>query len=103
MFDVPGMHVLAVRVDDFDRLELTVETDVVEHGCPTCGVLAGSQGRRVHVVHDAPCFGRPTVVRWLKRIWQCREPACQRNTFSEAHPLVPPTGTSRPKPGPWPA
>ena len=40
MFDVPGMHVLDVEVDDRQRLVLTVESDQLEHGCPGCGVLA---------------------------------------------------------------
>ena len=47
MFDVPGMHVLDVRLDDRARLVLTVESDQVEHGCPFCGVLAVGHGRRV--------------------------------------------------------
>jgi transposase len=89
MFDVPGLHVLAVVVDEKDRLVVTVESDQVEHGCPDCGVLAVGHGRRVHVVHDAPCFGRVTLVRWLKRIWRCREPACPTATFSEEHDLAP--------------
>ena len=44
MFDVPRMHVLAVAVDAKDRLVLTVESDQVEHGCPSCGVLAVGHG-----------------------------------------------------------
>src|SRR5215217_5248094 len=89
MFDVPRMHVLAVMVDEKDRLVLTVESDQVEQGCPSCGVLAVGHGRRVHLLHDAPCFGRVTLVRWLKRIWRCREPMCTTATFSEEHDLAP--------------
>ena len=70
-------------------LSTTVESDMVEHGCPSCEVLAVGHGRRVHVVHDAPCFGQITLVRWLKRIWRCREPICPTTTFSEAHDLAP--------------
>src|SRR5215213_4307098 len=44
----------------------------------------------VHVVHDAPCFGRVSVVRWLKRVWRCREPGCPTVTFSERHDLAAP-------------
>ena len=89
MFDIPRMHVLAVMVDEKDRLVLTVESDQVEQGCPSCGVLAVGHGRRVHLLHDAPCFGRVTLVRWLKRIWRCREPMCTTATFSEEHDLAP--------------
>ena len=90
MFDVPGLHVLDVEIDDQQRLVLTVESDQLEHGCPACGVLAAGHGRRVHLVHDTPCVGRVTVVRWLKRIWRCREPMCPTATFSEACGFVPP-------------
>jgi transposase len=90
IFDVPGMHVLQVEVDDQERLILTVESDQREAGCPACGVLAVGHGRRVRLLHDAPCFARVTLVRWLLRIWRCREPACATTTFSEAHELAPP-------------
>jgi transposase len=90
IFGVPGMHILDVEVDDRARLVLTVESGQLEHGCSSCGVLAVSHGRRVRVLHDAPSFGRVTLIRWLVRIWRCREPACPTTTFSEAHELAPP-------------
>jgi hypothetical protein len=43
IFDVPGMHVTEVQVDDQQRLVLTVESDWLEQGCPGCGVLAVGQ------------------------------------------------------------
>ena len=90
MFNVPGMHVLDVELDDRGRLMLTVESGQLEAGCPSCGVLAVGHGRRLHVVHDAPCLDRVTVVRWRKRVWRCREPLCSTDTFSEVHDLAPP-------------
>jgi transposase len=90
IFDVPDMHVLEVEVDDEQRLVLTVESGQLEAACPTCGVLAVSHGRRVRMLHDMPCFGRVTLLRWLVRIWRCREPQCATQTFSEAHGLAPP-------------
>ena len=63
---------------------------VGEAACPTCGVLAVSHGRRVRMLHDMPCFGRVTLLRWLLRIWRCREPQCATQTLSEAHGLAPP-------------
>jgi transposase len=90
MFDVPGIHVLGVEIDDRQRLVVTVESDQLEAGCPSCGVVAAGHGRRVHLVHDAPCFDRVTLVRWRKRIWRCREPMCATTTFSEAHDLARP-------------
>jgi transposase len=90
IFDVPDMHVLEVEVDDEQRLVLTVESGQLEAACPTCGVLAVRHGRRVRMLHDMPCFGRVTLLRWLVRIWRCREPQCATQTFSEAHGLAPP-------------
>jgi transposase len=85
IFDVVGMHVLDVEVDDLQRLVLTVELGQLEAACPDCGVMAIGHCRRVRVLHDAPSFGR-----WLVRVWRCRDPACPAGTFSEAHDLAPP-------------
>lgn len=93
IFDVPGMHVLEVEVDDQQRLVLTVESDQLEHGCPGCGVLAVGHGRRCRVLHDAPSLGRVTVLRWLSRVWRCLEPDCATTTFTEQHPVAPPRAT----------
>jgi transposase len=90
MFDVPGMHVLDVEVDDQQRLVLTVESDQLQHGCRGCGVLAVGHGRRCRVLHDAPSLGRVTLLRWLTRVWRCREPDCATTTFTEQHPVAPP-------------
>jgi transposase len=89
MFNVPGMHVLAVE-HEHGRLVVTVETDATMAGCPACGVVAVGHGRRVHEVADAPCFGLSTRVRWRKRVWRCAEPGCPTGTFSERHELVAP-------------
>ena len=90
IFAVPGMHVLDVTVDDRGRLVLSVESGQLEAGCPACGVLAVGHRRRTHVLHDAPCFGRTTVLHWRKRVWRCREQQCATDTFSETHDLAPP-------------
>jgi transposase len=90
IFDVPDMHVLDVGIDDQQRLVLTIESGQLEAACPRCGVVAVGHGRRVRMLHDAPCFGRVTVLRWLVRTWRCREPACPAGTFSEAHDVAPP-------------
>jgi transposase len=90
IFDVPDMHVVDVEIDHQQRLVLTVESGQLEAGCPACGVLAVGHGRRVRILHDAPCFGRVTVLRWLVRMWRCREPLCPTTTFTESHDLAPP-------------
>src|SRR5215207_4909744 len=90
IFDVPGMHILDVEVGDQQRLVLTIESGQLEAACPRCGVMAVGHGRRVRILHDVPCFGRVTVLKWLVRIWRCREPQCATGTFSEVHDLAPP-------------
>jgi transposase len=87
LFDVSGMHVLDV-VREPDRFVITAETDADVTGCPRCGVVATGHGRRLHRAADAPCFGVPVVVRWLKRVWRCAETDCPTGTFSETHPLI---------------
>ena len=89
IFDVPDMHVLDVEIDDQQRLVLTIESGHLEAACPACGVLAVGHGRRVRILHDAPCFARVTLLRWLMRTWRCREPLCPMTTFSEAHDIAP--------------
>jgi transposase len=89
IFDVPDMHVVDVEIDDQQRLVLTIESGQLEAACPGCGVLAVGHGRRVRILHDAPCLARVTLLRWLVRIWRCREPLCPRTTVSEAHDISP--------------
>jgi transposase len=90
LFNLPGMHVLDVTGGPRGELVLTVESDQAVTGCPTCGVVAVGHGRRVHRLHDAPCFATTTVVLWRKRIWRCAESACPVVTFSEGHALAAP-------------
>jgi transposase len=85
LFGVEGMHLLDVHTDDGGVVRVDVETDQTLTGCPECGVVAIGHGRRVQVLHDAPCFGRPVRVRWLKRIWRCGEDLCPRQTWTEQH------------------
>ena len=58
------MHVLDVATGEDGSVLLEVESDDVLTGCPDCGVVAIGHGRRVQLLHDAPCFGRPVRVRW---------------------------------------
>jgi transposase len=79
-----------VTTRDDGVLVLDVESDQTLTGCPDCGVVAVGHGRRVQVLHDAPCFARAVRVRWFKRIWRCREPACPRATWTEDHSFTAP-------------
>ncbi|MGH3469779.1 MAG: ISL3 family transposase [Thermocrispum sp.] len=84
------MHLLDVAGRDDGTVVVDVETDADLAGCPDCGVVAVGHGRRVQVLHDAPCFGRAVRVRWRKRIWRCPEGLCGRSTWTEEHPYAAP-------------
>jgi len=82
-FGVAGFHVIkAVRGPD----EVTIWVESCARGpqgCPECGVLAYSHGRRVHRLVDAPSHGTAVVVMWKKRKWRCVEPNCPAGVFTE--------------------
>ena len=78
------LHVIAVEFDhDIGLLTVRVESPRTPMGCPTCGVIAGSHGRRDVVLVDAPCFDRPVRLIWRKRTWRCVEPSCPTKVFTE--------------------
>ncbi len=89
IFGVEGVHVLDVTRRDDGTVVLDVETDQVLAGCTSCGVVAVGHGRRVVRLHDTPCFGRPVLVRWRKRIWRCAEASCPVATWTEDHAYAP--------------
>jgi transposase len=63
--------------------QLVVQTTATVIGCAGCGVRATPHGRRTVRVRDLPIGGRPVVLAWCKRLWRCREPACQVRTWTE--------------------
>jgi transposase len=88
-----GYHVLAVERGP-EGLVVTVESSPGPVGCPDCGVLATSRGRRRHRLVDIPAFGTPVRLVWVKRTWACREPLCGRRSFTEVdEDLAPPRST----------
>ena len=81
-----GFHVLDVAEHDGKRgrwLRVVVESAARVMGCPTCGVVAGSHGRRNVTLIDTPCFGRPVRLAWRKRTWRCEESACPAGVVTE--------------------
>jgi transposase len=63
--------------------QVIVQTGATVVGCVGCGVRAELHGRRTVWVRDLPAGGRPVVLAWHKRIWRCREPACDVRTWTE--------------------
>ena len=55
---LPGLHVTKV-VENGRGLTATVDSPPAETGCPVCGVITASRGRRTVSLVDAPCFGPP--------------------------------------------
>lgn len=89
LFGIDGMRVLA-QAEIVDEWWLKIETTADLVGCGACGTRAVGHGRRTVRVRDLPVFGRPVVLVWAKRIWRCPDPDCERNTWTEAHPVIKP-------------
>ena len=71
---------------------MTVATPWALMGCPDCGVVAVSHGRRTRVLHDVPGL-TPVRLLWRQRTWSCPDPGCARRRFYEQVPtLVAPRG-----------
>ena len=82
LLGLPGFRVLEVIETDAE-LVVTIETTATFTGCEGCGVRAEAQDRVPVDVRDLACFGRPARLRWIKRRWRCREPLCDRRTWTE--------------------
>jgi transposase len=83
-----GFHVVEVAEQETRRgvvLRVAVESPPREGGCPVCGVIASSHGRRLVRLVDVPGFGRPVELAWRKRTWRCADPACAGRVFTEQH------------------
>jgi transposase len=90
---LPGLHVVAVeRLRDRrgEALAVLVESAPAVVGCPVCGVVARSHGRRMVELVDMACFGRPVTLRWRKRTLTCPDAGCPVGTFTEQDPHVAP-------------
>lgn len=95
LFNLPGVHVTDVgwRCDEegevlSDRLVLSVETSPGPMGCPVCGVVAASHGRRLRRLHDIPAFGAPVELLWRVRRYRCVEPLCPGAVFTQVDDLA---------------
>ena len=60
-----------------------VETTATIVGCRECGVKARSKERPKAKIRDLEVAGRPIVVVWHKRRWQCSEAACRVKSWTE--------------------
>jgi len=84
------VDVLDVEVEGLD-VTIAIETRQILVGCPSCGVLARSKGRRSVRLADVNHGFRRVNVLWIKRRWCCPDADCPRGSWTEedrriAHP-----------------
>lgn len=81
-----------VRVESVTRgvavMRVTVSTPWHLEGCPDCGAVAVSRGRRVRLLRDVPHGDVRVQVAWRQRRWRCPEATCPRGTFTEQVPAL---------------
>jgi hypothetical protein len=82
LLGLPGFRVLEV-VETTVELVVRIETTATLMGCAGCGTRAEVHDRVEVAIRDLPCFGRPARLIWRKRRWRCREPRCERKTWTE--------------------
>lgn len=87
LLGLPDVRVEAVERDQ-DRMTVTVSTPWQLQGCPDCGVVAPSHGRRRRLLHDVPHGDVRVRLVWRQRVWRCPEAACPRGAFVEQIPEV---------------
>ena len=90
LFGVQGMHVLDVATGKDGSVLLEVESDDVLTGCPDCGVVAIGHGRRVQLLHDAPCFRTAGAGAMAQADLAVSQAACARRTWTEVQPYATP-------------
>ncbi len=87
LLGLAGVHVEAVERGD-RVMTVTVSTPWQLMGCPTCGVVAPSRGRRQRVLRDVPSGAVRVRVVWRQRVWRCSDPGCERGSFAEQLPSL---------------
>ena len=85
---LPAVNVLEVVEPLVGRLEITVESIVVDPACPNCGERAWVKGRPVVELVDLTCFGRPVNLLWRKhRLW-CPRSWCRQGSWTHEDPRI---------------
>ena len=88
MLGLPAVRLLDVVEPLAGRLEVTVESIVVDPVCPNCGERAWIKDCSVVELTDLTCFGRPVTLRWRKhRLW-CPRPWCRQGSWTLEDPRI---------------
>lgn len=84
---LPTDHVESVQRTD-TTMTVTISTPWQLQGCPDCGVVAPSRGRRRRTLHSVPLGEVRVWVLWRQRTWRCPGAECPRETFVEQVPKL---------------
>ena len=92
LFGLPGVRVQRVDLDEYGGRTVHVETaaGTSASGCPSCAVVSTSvKGNVITRPVDLPYGQAGLTVAWHKTRWRCREPSCERLSFTESITQVP--------------
>ena len=89
LLGLPGFQVLHAEKTD-GEWHVVVETPRDLVGCPACGAVARVKDRRTVTVRDLPIADTPVLLRWRKRVFECRYALCENNTWTEEHDAIAP-------------
>ena len=90
---LPAVTVLGIDDVEDGPIRVHLERSESRTGCPACGVVAESKGRRLVELVDLPVYGRSSRLLWHKRRFVCRDLDCENKTWTEvddriAHPRL---------------
>ena len=92
LFGVEGLQVIDAEAGPDGVVTVWAVTDCPgAAACPDCGTVS-SRPHELAVTRprDVRRGLDRLEVRWLKRRWKCPEETCERKTFTESLPAVPP-------------
>ena len=90
LLGIDGLAVVSVVEVDGVRQVHAVTDDPTAAACPACGVISDAvKGQVVSSPRDLPYGPAPIRLVWHKRRWRCREPRCERASFTESIPAIP--------------
>jgi len=92
LFGVAGLQVTDAQALPDGTLEVwAVTSDPAAAVCPDCGTVPARRHDTVLARPRDVCRGGdPVALWWVKHRWKCDEPGCDRKTFTERVPQVPP-------------
>ena len=94
LLGLPGLMVTAVTQtgDGWTVVDVLTAPERAEAArcCPDCGVRAAVKETVTTTPRDVYLGDRQVLLRWRKRRRECENQDCQRKTFTESLPAVPP-------------